>query len=161
MATTKRKPTRKRATKTTAKKRTTKRPARKKKSAPQKQGKSRERVGRGNPPKEHQFKPGQSGNPGGRPKGKSLKHYLTEILQEEVPVKVGKRTVRKVAAKAIVDSFIENAAKGSVQHGKVVWERAEGKVKEDEMAGAPGASEVAEARTMLHRKLEQLLEDEG
>lgn len=26
-------------------------------------------VGKGKPPKEHQFKPGQSGNPAGKPKG--------------------------------------------------------------------------------------------
>lgn len=32
------------------------------------------KVGKGHPPKEYQFKPGQSGNPGGRPKG-GLKDY--------------------------------------------------------------------------------------
>jgi len=38
-------------------------------------------VGYKKPPKEHQFKPGQSGNPGGRPKG-SLKDYVKRKLAE-------------------------------------------------------------------------------
>ena len=47
-------------------------------------------VGYGNPPKEHQFKPGQSGNIKGRPK--SRKSGLTDVsglLNEPVKVKAG------------------------------------------------------------------------
>ena len=47
-------------------------------------------VGYGNPPKEHQFKPGQSGNIKGRPKCK--KSGLTDVsglLNEPVKVKAG------------------------------------------------------------------------
>ena len=57
-------------------------------------------VGYGKPPKEHQFKPGRSGNLKGRPKSK--KSGLTDIsklLNEPVKVKAGgkvRESVRKV-----------------------------------------------------------------
>lgn len=43
------------------------------------------KVGKGKPPKEHQWKPGQSGNIGGRPKGsKNLKTIFRQIAEMEV-----------------------------------------------------------------------------
>lgn len=44
-------------------------------------------IGKGEPPKMHQFKPGQSGNPKGRPKGsKNVHHILSKILGEKITV---------------------------------------------------------------------------
>ena len=48
---------------------------------------SNHRVGYGRPPKEHQFQPGQSGNPFGRPKGaRSFKSDLRDELGEVISV---------------------------------------------------------------------------
>jgi hypothetical protein len=40
------------------------------------------------PPKAHQFKPGESGNPRGRPKGaRNLRTDLSEIMKKKVSVR--------------------------------------------------------------------------
>ncbi len=50
--------------------------------------KKRSNVGYGNPPDAHKFKPGQSGNPGGRPKGsKSWKTVIEAELATEIGLK--------------------------------------------------------------------------
>ena len=42
-------------------------------------------VGRGKPPAHSRFRPGQSGNPGGRKKGsRNLKSVLEEVMREEI-----------------------------------------------------------------------------
>jgi hypothetical protein len=49
-------------------------------------------VGYGQPPKRTQFKPGQSGNPKGRPKGaKNLATRIEEVLSLPVKITQGKR----------------------------------------------------------------------
>jgi hypothetical protein len=56
-------------------------------------------VGKGKPPKKHQFKPGQSGNPKGRPKGsKNVHHVLTKILGEKI-------TITDAGKKMVVDKL--------------------------------------------------------
>lgn len=73
-------------------------------------------VGYGRPPKDTQFKPKQSGNPAGRPKGsKNTRTLVQQALDEKVRVTVNGRTVtltkREVAAKQQVDK----AAKGDTK----------------------------------------------
>jgi hypothetical protein len=80
-------------------------------------------VGCGKPPKEHQFKPGQSGNPRGRPKSKkSGSTDISELLGEPIKVMTGGKvqymspfeaTLRKLTKKAVdghlpsIRNFIE------------------------------------------------------
>lgn len=56
-------------------------------------------TGKGKPPKKHQFKPGQSGNPKGRPKGsKNVHHVLSKILGEKI-------TITDAGKNMVVDKF--------------------------------------------------------
>ncbi len=52
-------------------------------------------VGRGKPPRSSQFKPGQSGNPGGRKKGsRNFRTIVLEVLDSEIELTEGGRTRR-------------------------------------------------------------------
>lgn len=75
------------------------------------------------PPKEHQFKPGQSGNPKGRPpKLPELDRLLAEVLDDE---KDG-----LTAAKAILLKLRQKAIGGDIRAAEIILNRAYGKPKE-------------------------------
>ena len=71
-------------------------------------------VGYGRPPKEHQFKPGRSGNPQGRPKGtKNETTIFREIATMKVPMRVGGRMRKVPLLKAMWLRVADDALKGS------------------------------------------------
>lgn len=71
-------------------------------------------VGYGHPPEEHRFKPGESGNPRGRPKGvKNHNTILHEILHRKLPIR-DRGTVRQVPLiEAMLLKFAEEALRGN------------------------------------------------
>lgn len=70
----------------------------------------------------YKFKPGQSGNPNGRPKKlPELDHLLAEVLGEESGNE----------AKAILQALLTKAKKGDVRAAEVLFDRAYGKAKQD------------------------------
>jgi hypothetical protein len=76
------------------------------------------------PPEHSRFKPGQSGNPNGRPKKiPELDKLLADVLGEE------KDGIE--AAKAILMALRAKATKGDVRAAEVLLERAYGKIKQD------------------------------
>lgn len=94
---------------------------------------------RGNPEKirPHQFKPGQSGNPGGRPKTTPLTDALCELLGKPYPNDARHRTFAQVIAAAQV----KKAEKGSIAHFNAVADRVEGRPRQMmELAGPDGAA---------------------
>ena len=70
-------------------------------------------VGYGKPPKTTQFKPGQSGNPKGRPKGtKNLRTDLSEELAEKITVTEGGQQLVISKQRAMVKSLMAKSIKG-------------------------------------------------
>jgi hypothetical protein len=72
-----------------------------------------ERVGYKHPPREHQFRPGQSGNPAGRPKGaRSLRTDLREELAELMPFGEGDQAVELSKQRVLVKNLVAAAIAG-------------------------------------------------
>jgi hypothetical protein len=73
-------------------------------------------IGYGKPPRHTQFKPGQSGNPKGKPRGaKGLKAELREELDERVPIPMPDGKQKRVTKRRLViKTLVAKAAKGSV-----------------------------------------------
>jgi len=81
-------------------------------------------VGYGRPPQEHQFRPGQSGNPRGRRKGlKNEATILRELLNRKIAVRQG-GTARKITVlEAILLRFAEDALKGNIKTAGFLFNR--------------------------------------
>jgi hypothetical protein len=81
-------------------------------------------VGYGKPPRHTQFRKGQSGNPGGRPRrGKKKQRMKALALQEayrSIAVKEDGRTIEVPAIQAILRSQVRLAARGNVQAQRAV-----------------------------------------
>ncbi len=75
-------------------------------------------VGYGKPPKETQFKKGESGNPKGRPKSaKNLKTDLVEELSERIVAREGERTVKISKQRAVIKTLLARTVKGDARAG--------------------------------------------
>jgi hypothetical protein len=70
-------------------------------------------VGYKRPPEHSRFKPGQSGNPSGRPKGsQNLRTIFEKILKEEVSLREGNEVKKITKAEAVMRGLVVGALKG-------------------------------------------------
>ncbi len=78
-------------------------------------------VGYGKPPKHTQFKPGQSGNPKGRPKGiRNLNTDLEEELSLKILVTEGGQQQQTTKQRAMLKSLFAKALNGDVRASGVL-----------------------------------------
>jgi hypothetical protein len=71
-------------------------------------------VGYKHPPRANQFRPGQSGNPSGRPKGaRNFRSELREELSEVVTVRDGDREIEVSKQRALIKSVVAAAIDGN------------------------------------------------
>ncbi len=74
------------------------------------------KVGKGKPPVEHQFKPGDRANPKGRPKGSpNLTTVLKRAAREKVTVTEGGRRKTITKIEAAVKQLLNQAASGNAR----------------------------------------------
>lgn len=80
-------------------------------------------VGKGKPPKKHQFKPGQSGNPKGRPKGsKNVHHLLSKVLGEKITITDGGKKMVVVKLEGALRVLVNKSFEGSPASLKLILE---------------------------------------
>ena len=116
-------------------------------------------VGYGRPPVEHQFQPGQSGNPSGRPKGvRNVSFDLLEELAGFVSIKDGETSVKVTRQRAIIKGLVQAALDGDQRAATTVFSwswRAFGSEPEpetDETESDPDDQAIAEASEQRQRK---------
>jgi Family of unknown function (DUF5681) len=91
-----------------------------------------DQVGYGSPPQAHQFKPGQSGNPRGRPKGaKNEATILRELLNRKIQIREAGRTRKITVLEAILLRFTEDALKGNTKSAAFLFNRYAGAQADD------------------------------
>ena len=85
------------------------------------------------------WKPGQSGNPGGRPRTRPLTDELTQLLEQDAPNANGKSW-----ALVIAEALLMKARKGDVRAFTVLANRIEGKPHQSIALGVNANHSLAE-----------------
>ncbi len=81
-------------------------------------------VGYGKPPKEHRWRPGQSGNPRGRPRGsKNESTILRETLHRKIGIRVEGKLKKITVLEAIYLRIAEDSLKGNTKSAAFMLNR--------------------------------------
>ena len=109
-------------------------------------GSERSSVGRGRPPEHSQFRPGVSGNPNGRPKGrKNNRTIVTSVLLEPISVTDKGRSRKMPAVEALLRVQRQNALQGDEKAARVLlteWNRVNGIEPESQNDAPPTPGEI-------------------
>jgi hypothetical protein len=106
------------------------------------------------------FKPGQSGNPSGRPKKSELDYALEDFLASEITIAKGRRRnrKRKLAARVLAEALFKQALAGKGRIAQLIFERIGGKPQHriDASVEEPGFSDPI-ARKARIKELQKVL----
>lgn len=112
--------------------------------------------------KEHQWQPGESGNPEGRPPGVSLTATVRRILEERPNGTDEKTYLEHISKRAVL-----NAMAGKEKTLEMIWERVDGKVTDHlitehtgsiatlPLSGKVNKKAASAVRQMLYAKLKE------
>ncbi len=112
-----------------------------------------DKVGYRKPPAKTRFKPGQSGNPNGRPKGGvNLKTDLRSELSEKIRIREGERSLKVSKQRAMLKALVSKALKGDARAANVVLTLV-GKLFEPEVVAEQMPALTADDEGILERFL--------
>ena len=124
-------------------------------------------IGYAKPPMQHRFKPGQSGNSKGRPRGaRGVATLVNEALDETIHVNSGGRPREMKKREALLAAMIAKAIKGDVRAASLVVKLME--THDPEPADGTGLADgivnmanIESPREIIERKLMQLRRGQG
>lgn len=119
---------------------------------------TRYQVGYKKPPPHSRFRPGESGNPEGRPKGaKNLETDLREELGERITVREGERQRRISKQRALLKSLTARAIKGDTKAASALLAMVLRVLAptDSEAPEAPLSAEEREILAVFERRLRQ------
>ncbi|ADH91574.1 hypothetical protein Snov_4309 [Ancylobacter novellus DSM 506] len=123
----------------------------------QKIGEPQHESGKGSyrcPPVETRFKPGQSGNPGGRRKGsRNVSSVLDDVLGQEVTIQEGGKRKKVTVLKAVLLCLAREGLKGNIRAIDSLLDRAQRSESKSEATGTDDLP--AEDNGIIERALDR------
>ena len=111
---------------------------------------SDEETGYGKPPKKHQFKKGVSGNPRGRPKGKSsLLSDLNKIVNQKISVNLNGQNMRLTKRQAFLQRVANDAIAGGAGAGRLLYELLKLEAEQPDTAGMSASERNKQDQAIL------------
>lgn len=122
-----------------------------------------ENVGPGNPPRHTRFKPGQSGNPNGRPKGsKNFATILHQQLRKKVTITVDGKPKRVTVQEVIARRLANDSMKGTTKAMELLFRLTS--AKSNDVVGDDAGKETVlpdkDALRRIKKRIAKLVEEE-